>query len=419
MTVNRTRVVVTGRGIISSIGNDVATFWDSLINGRSGIRRITLFDVSEFPTQIGGQIENWDPSPWVDKKEARRISRCSQFAIAAAAQAMEDAGLSRDTLDGENTGVLIGTGYGGIDKAEEGTVQVNSERGWKSVQPFALAGSLPSIPAYHIAQNYNIQGYLGTISAACASSTQAMGEAVELIRRGRLHTVVTGGAEAPLIKVALGGFCAMRGMSTRNDDPEGAVRPFDRNRDGFLMGEGAGIFVLESLEHALARGATIYGEVMGGAATSDAYHIAQPDPNGRGAIRSMKIALKEAGLEPEQINYINPHGPGTPLGDAIEVQAMKDTFGEAIYDIPVSSTKSMVGHGMGGCGALEGMATLLTIENQYLHPTINCTDPEEAFDLDFVPEGRPHEVNYAMSNNFGLGGQNATLIMGRYKNGHN
>ncbi len=412
---NRTRVVITGRGIVSPIGNSIAAYWESLVQGRSGIRKITHFDVSSMPTQIAGQIEDWDPSLWMDKKEARRMSRASQLVIAAATQAMMDADLDDEDLD-EDASVLLGTGYGGIDKAEEGTVQVNGERGWKSIQPFTLAASLPNIPAYHVAQRFNIRGHLSTVSAACASATQAIGEAAELVRRGRTPIVVTGGVEAPVIEVCMGGFCAMRGMSVRNDDPEKAIRPFDKNRDGFLISEGSAVFVLESLDHALARGAHIYGEIVGSASTSDSFHIAQPDPDGRGAIRAMKLAMKDAGLAPDAINYINPHGPGTPLGDMIEINAMKSAFGEAIYDIPVSSTKSMVGHAMGAAGALEGMATLLTIENQTLHPTINCEDPEDT-DLDFVPVSRPHTVNYAMSNNFGLGGQNASLILGRYENG--
>lgn len=413
---NRTRVVITGRGIISPIGNSIAEYWDSLINGRSGIRKITAFDPSAMPTHIGGQIEDWDPSPWIEKKEARRMSRASQFTVAAASQAMSDAGLSETDLD-EDSSVLMGTGYGGIDRFEEAVVQVNGDRGWKAVQPFTLSAALPSIPAYHIAQRYNMRGHLSTIAAACASTTQAIGEAAELIRRGRSNVVVTGGVETPLIEVCLAGFCAMRGMSIKNDDPEGAIRPFDKNRDGFLMAEGAGIFVLESLEHALERGAHIYAEIVGSASTSDSYHIAQPDPEGRGAIRAINLALKDAGITPDAINYINPHGPGTPLGDAVEINVMKSAFGEAIYDIPISSTKSMVGHAMGASGALEGVATLLTIENQRLHPTINCPDPEDP-DLDFVPVSRPHKVNYAMSNNFGLGGQNASIVLARYQNGH-
>ena len=260
---------------------------------------------------------------------------------------------------------------------------------------------------------FGIKGYMSTHSSACATGTQAIIEAAEVIRRGWADTIITGGTEAPVNEVAFASYCQMRGMSTRNDEPKAAVRPFDQNRDGFLIGEGAAIFVLESLEHATRRGATIYAEVMGGASTSDAYHIAQPHPEGDGIIRAMKRACKYSGVSLDKIDYINPHGPGTPLGDRIEVSAMKQTFGEDIYDIPVTSTKSMVGHGMGAAGALEGLATLLILENQCIHPTLNCDDP--AFDLDFVPnQARLAKIEYAMSNNIGLGGQNASLILKRW-----
>src|SRR5688500_5695535 len=272
---NRTRVVITGRGVVSPVGTSIASFWDSLVIGRSGIRRITLFAPSDMPTQIAGELEDWEPSPWIDTKEARRMSRASQFALAAATQAMEDAGLG-DDLDDEAS-VLLGTGIGGVEKSTEGAYQVVSDRGWRAIQPFTLAAALPSIPAYHVAQRFNIRGHLSTVVAACASSTQAIGEAAELMRRGRSEIVVTGGVEAPLIEVCMGGFCAMRGMSTRNDDPEGAVRPFDRNRDGFLMSEGAAIFVLETRDRALARGARIYCDGLAGGSASGAFHVARAD----------------------------------------------------------------------------------------------------------------------------------------------
>jgi 3-oxoacyl-[acyl-carrier-protein] synthase II len=412
----RVRVVVTGRGVISPVGNDVETFWDSLVNGRSGIERVTLFDPSPFPTHIAGEVKDWDPTPWIDRKEARRMSRCSQFAIAAASQAMEDAGLtSTDVNEDDEVGILLGTGAGGFDFSIAGMVGTRSERGWKSISPFTLPGALHNMPGYHIAQTFGIHGYLGTHTSACATGTQAIFEAVELIRRGWAHTVVTGATEAAITDVSFGGYSSMRGMSTRNDDPYAAIRPFDRDRDGFLMGEGAAIFIIESLEHAQARGATIYAEVMGGASTSDAYHMAQPDPEGRGAVRAMQLAAKYSGVSLDQINYINPHGPGTPIGDAVEVKAMKEAFGEHIYDVPISSTKPLFGHAMGAAGALEGLATLLTLETQTIHPTLNCDNPDPEFDLDFVRgEARQAEVNYAMSYNVGLGGQNAALILRRW-----
>ena len=409
----RTRVVITGRGVISPIGNDVETFWDNLVNGRSGVDHVTLFDAASFPTQIAAEVKDWNPSKWINRKEARRMSRCSQFAVVAAEQALKDAGLDQGDFD-EDTGILLGTGIGGFDQAYKGIkARLTSKRGWKAISPFGLPATLPNMSAYHIAVTFGITGYMSTLSAACATGTQAIIEAAEVIRRGWVHTIITGGTEAPINDIAFGSYCQMRGMSTRNHDPKAAVRPFDKERDGFLIGEGAAIFILESLEHALARGAHIYGEVMGGASTSDAYHIAQPHPEGKGVIRAMKRAAQYSGVSLSQIDYINPHGPGTPIGDPIEVQAMKDAFGEDIYDIPISSTKSMVGHAMGAAGALEGLATLLTLENQCLHPTLNCDNP--AFDLDFVPnQARPAKVEYAMSNNIGLGGQNASLILKRW-----
>lgn len=424
----RTRVVITGRGVISPIGHDVASFWDSLINGRSGVERVTHFDPSSFPTHIAAEVKEWEPGKWMDRKEARRMARCSQFAIAAATQAVADAGLTTDELSDEDTGILLGTGMGGFDQSYDGMKALHSERGWKAISPFHLPAAIINMPSYNVAMTFGIKGYLGTHSVACATGTQAIFEAAEVIRRGWAHTIFTGGTEAAINEVAFGGYAQMRGMSTRNDEPHAAIRPFDRDRDGFLMGEGAAIFILESLEHARARGARIYGEVMSGASTSDAFHMAQPDPEGRGAVRAMQRAAQYSGISLDQIGYINPHGPGTPMGDAIEVQAMKHTFGEKIYDIPISSTKSMLGHAMGAAGALEGLATLLTLENQFVHPTINCDNPEEEFDLDFVPHvGRAAHVEYAMSNNFGLGGQNASLILRRwhpngngtgYPNGH-
>ncbi|MGH2542663.1 MAG: beta-ketoacyl-[acyl-carrier-protein] synthase family protein, partial [Ardenticatenaceae bacterium] len=314
MTDDKTRVVITGRGIISPVGNDIASYWDSLTHGQSGVEYVTLFDPSSFPTQIAAEVKEWRADKWIERKEARRMARCSQFAIAAAIQAMEDAGLTESDLD-EGTGILLGTGIGGFDQSYEGMKALHfSERGWKAISPFLLPSSLPNMPAYHIAQTFGIKGYLNTQNAACATGTQAIFEAAEVIRRGWAHTIVTGGTEAAINDVAFGGYTMMRGMSTRNDDPHGAVRPFDKGRDGFLMGEGAAIFILESLEHAQARGARIYGEVMGGASTSDAYHMAQPDPEGSGAMRAMQLAARYSGISLEQINYINPHGPGTPIG---------------------------------------------------------------------------------------------------------
>lgn len=410
----RVRVVVTGRGVISPIGNSIESYWQNLLAGVSGVEQVSLFDASAFPTQIAAEVKGWDPSEWMDRKEARRMARFSQFGLAAATQALTDAEMSAESMD-DGVGILLGTGVGGFDQSYAGMQALHSERGWKGISPFTLPTALANIASYHIAVAHNIKGYLGTYSAACATGTQVIVEAAEVIRRGWAHTLLTGGTEAAINQVAFGGYSTMRGMSTRNEDPHGAIRPFDRDRDGFLMGEGAALFVLEELNHALERGATIYGEVMGGASTSDAYHIAQPHPDGDGIVRALKLASKYSGVSLDQIDYINPHGPGTPLGDAIEVKAFKHAFGERAPQIPISSTKSMVGHAMGAAGALESLAALLTLENQMIHPTINCPNPDPEFGLDFVAEGaRAATVNYAVSSNIGLGGQNAALILGRW-----
>jgi 3-oxoacyl-[acyl-carrier-protein] synthase II len=416
MSSDRTRVVITGRGVISPVGNDVQTFWENLTRGQSGVERVTLFDPSPFPTQIAAEVKEWDPGEWMDRKDARRMARSSQFGIAAATQAMQDAGIDESDVD-EGVGIHLGTGIGGFDQGYEGMMALHlSGRGWKAISPFSLPEALPNMCAFHIARTFGVKGYLSTHTSACATGTQAIFEAAEVLRRGWAHTIITGGTEAQINDVAFGGYCKMRGMSTRNDDPHAAVRPFDQERDGFLMGEGAAVFIIETLEHAQARGARIYAEVLGGASSSDAYHMAQPDPNGEGAVRAMRWAAKYSGVSLDDVDYINPHGPGTPLGDTIEVKAVKMAFGERAREIPMSSTKSMIGHAMGAAGALEGLATLLTLETQCIHPTLNCENPDPEFDLDFVADGpRQARVEIAMSNNFGLGGQNASLILKRWQ----
>lgn len=415
------RIVITGRGTISPIGQDVETFWDNLTAGNSGVEQVTLFDASDFPTTIAAEVKEWDPTPWIDFKAARRMSRSAQFGIAAAQQAVDDAALTPRDFEDDGIGIFLGTGIGGWEVGYEAMKAFHlSNRGWKGINPFQLPETLPNMPAYHIAERFGVLGHLSTHISACATGTQAVVEAAEVIRRGWAHTIITGATEAEINEIAFAGYSRMRGMSTRNHDPHGAVRPFDQARDGFLMGEGAAIFVIEALEHALARGATIYGEILSGASSSDAYHIAQPHPEGAGAIRSIRLAAERSGVELSQIDYINPHGPGTPLGDTVEVHVLKTVFGEGIYDIPVSSTKSMIGHSMGAAGAFEALATLKTLESQTIHPTINCTDPEPGFDLDFVTEGaRPARVEIAMSNNIGLGGQNASLVLKRWNGSSN
>lgn len=410
---NSERVVVTGMGVISPLGNDVQTFWEALLAGRSGVARIESFDVSDFPTQIGAEVKDFDPRAYLGRREAQRMARCTQMAVVATLFALEDAGLQHGFPDPERVGVHLGTAEGGFDMAIEG-MYIMQSKGWRRVMPFALPEALPNMPSHHVSQYFGTLGHLGTCVAACASGTQAIYEAAELIRRGVVDIMITGGTEALINEFAFAGFCAMRGMSTRNDEPERAIRPFDADRDGFLMGEGAAILILERLDHALARGARIYAEVMGGATSSDAHHFAQPDPEGRGAARAMRWAIEAAGLTIDDIDYINAHGTGTPIGDAVETKAIKMVFGERAYEVPVSSTKSMLAHGMGAAGAFEAIACVKTLETQTIHPTINYEKPDPECDLDYVPwEARKATVRYTLSNSFGLGGQNACLVLGR------
>lgn len=406
------QVVVTGLGVITPIGNTIEGYWQALLTGRSGVGRVTCFDASAFPTQIAAEVKDFDPAEYMDRKEARRMARCSQFAIAATRQALTDAGLSDGFADAERVAVLLGTAIGGFEQAYNGILMLQSG-GWKRVNPFAVPSMLPNMPGHHVSTLFGTRGYISTVVTACASGTQAVVEAAHLIHRGVADVVITGGTEALINELTFAGFCAMRGMSTRNDEPERAVRPFDKERDGFLIGEGAGVLILEREDLARDRGARIYCRVLGGAASSDAFHMAHPDPEGAGAVRAMRWALQDAGTNPDEIDYINAHGPGTPVGDAVETKAIKTLFGERAYEIPVSSTKSMIAHGMGAAGALEAIACIKTIETQTIHPTINHEIQDPECDLDYVPEApRPARVRYVLSNSFGLGGQNACLVLG-------
>ncbi len=412
MNPQRARVVITGMGAITPLGLTVEETWQGLIAGRSGIGPITRFDASAFPTRIAAEVKDFDPTRYMHFKEARRIARCTQFAIAAAQEAMADAGLPQPFADEEQVGVLIGTAIGGFDQAQK-AVNTLKERGLSRVSPFALSASLPNMPAHHVSLAFQAKGYNSTVVTACAAGTQAIGEAADAIRRGRAEVMLTGGTEAMITTETMAGFVAMRALSTRND--ETASRPFEASRDGFVIGEGAGIVVLERLEHALGRGARIHAEVLGYAPSSDAFHVASPDPAGRGAMRAMRWALEDAGLSPAEVDYINAHGTGTPVGDPIETHAIKTLFGERAYDVPISATKSMIGHAFGGAGAIEAIACALTIQHKLIHPTINYETPDPACDLDYVPnQARPAEVKVALSNSFGLGGQNACLVLGRF-----
>lgn len=413
---HRTRVVITGLGAISPLGSSLEAYWDGLLQGRSAIRRITQFDPSDLPCQIAGEIPDFCVEDYMERKEARRTPRACQIALAAAVQAVQDAGLPEPMPNPERVGVLFGTVLAGMDHLEEG---MNTLRlhGPGRVNPFTLPSGIPNIPAFMIAERFHALGPNSTITTACATGTQAIGEAAEWIRRGAADVVISGGTEALVTAWAIAGFCAMRALPVNyNHDPQRASRPFDAQREGFVFAEGAAALVLESLEHAQARGARIYAEVAGHASSADAYHIAAPDPEGRGPIRAMRWALQDAGLPPEAVDYINAHGSSTPLNDVIETRAIKTLFGEHAYKLAVSSTKSMIGHPMGAAGALEALACILAIARGWLPPTINLEQPDPECDLDYVPnQARPAEVKVALSNSFGLGGQNACLVLKKFE----
>ncbi len=415
------RVVITGMGAITPLGLNVEDTWQAMAEGRSGVDYITQFDASHFPTSFAAEAKNFDPTQYMPRKEARRIARATQFSLAASMQAMADAGLERfaelalQNGLAQRSGVLLGTSYGGFAAAEY-AIRDYHNRGLSRVNPFALAASLPNMVTSHVCLHYNIQGYTNTICTACASGTQAVGEAAEVIRRGKTDLMLAGGVEGVITEVVLAGFTAMRAISTRNDDPAGACRPFDAERDGFVLGEGAAVFVLERLPRARERGARIYAEVLGYSSSADTYHMAQPDPQGKYAQLAMRWALEDAGVALDEVDYINAHAPGTPLGDAAETVAIKGLFGERAYDIPISSTKSMIGHALGGAGAIEALACIQTIRTGIIHPTINYHTPDPACDLDYVPNvARRSDVRVALSNSFGLGGQNACLVLGRFE----
>ncbi len=411
----RRRVVVTGMGALTPLGLTLEETWEGLLAGRSGVGLITQFDASGLPVRIAGELKNFDPTRYIDFKAARRMARCSQVAIATAQAALADAGLSLPLADEERVGVLVGSAGGGLDRAIAG-IDTFRAKGLARINPFILTSASVNMPSHHVSHWAGARGPISTVVAACATGTQAVGEAAEVIRRGAADVVICGGVEALIHLAPIAGFCAMRALSARNDEPERASRPFDAGRDGFVYSEGGALFVLEALEHARARGARIRAEVLGQASSSDAFHVAQPDPEGMGASRAMRWALDDAGLTPDDVGYINAHGSSTPISDPIETRAIKRVFGERAYEIPISSTKSMIGHAMGGAGAIEAAACVLTVEQGIIHPTINLETPDPECDLDYVPEGaRKADVRFALSNSFGLGGQNACLVLGRFE----
>jgi 3-oxoacyl-[acyl-carrier-protein] synthase II len=409
----RVRVVITGMGAITPLGQGVEELWQHLLAGRSGIATMTLCDTTDYPTKIAGEVKDWNPEVFIERREARRMARFSQFAVAAARQAVEDAGLDLDHIDRERVGVVLGNGNGGYPNIEE-AVRTIVAKGGMRIDPLFMPKSLPNMAAAQIALQLGLKGHNSTVVTACAAGTQAIGEAAEVLRRGRMQVMLTGGSEAGISQLGLGAFSVMRAMSTRNDEPERASRPFDKDRDGFVPAEGAAIFVLETLDHARARGARVLAEVAGAAACADAYHIVMPCADGEGAARTIRWALEDAGERPEDVDYINAHGTSTPLNDAAETAAIKAVLGEHAYQVPISSTKSMIGHALGASGALETVAAVKSIVTGLIHPSANYETPDPDCDLDYVPAGpRRADVRVVLKNSFGFGGQNACLVLRR------
>ncbi len=404
------RVVITGLGAVTPLGNDVASTWEGLVSGRSGIGRITRFDPSPYETQIAGEVKGFDPLVAMDRKDARHTDRFTQLAVAAAAQAITDAKLDTGQAE-DRIGVAIATGVGGLETLIE-QVLVMQKRGPSRLSPFLVPMLMANAASAQVSLQYGLRGPNLTHVSACASSAHALGEGAEMIRRGMAETMVAGGSEAAVIPLAIGAFSSMHAMSRRNGDPRRASRPFDKDRDGFVLSEGAAVVVLEDREHALARGARVYAEIVGYGATADAYHITAPSPEGEGSARAMRMALAEARLAPEAIDYINAHGTSTQPNDREETAAIKQVFGDHAKKLMVSSTKSMTGHMLGAAGALEAIACVLAIQNGCVPPTINYTTPDPALDLDYVPnQARAAKVTTALSNSMGFGGHNASLII--------
>ena len=408
------RVVITGLGVISPLGNDRAAFWDNLIKGKSGIDHIEHFDVSDYPTKIAAQVRDFNPIDYMGRKNARRMDRFAQYACAAARQAVEDAELKINQENAERIGVWIGTGIGGLETNEK-QHEILLTKGPNHISPFLIPMMISNMASGQVSIMLGANGPNGCTVTACAAGTQSIGDAFRIIQNGDADVMITGGAEACITPMALAGFCAMKALSTRNEDPKGASRPFDVQRDGFVMGEGAGIVILEELNHAQERGAEIYAELIGYGAAGDGYHIVQPDPEGRGAAQAFSLALKNAGINPHQVDYINAHGTSTEINDVMDTKAIKKVFGDHAYRIAVSSTKSMTGQPLGAAGAVEFIATVLSCRYDMIPPTINLNNPDPECDLDYVPNtAREKIVNIALSDSLGFGGHNAVLVLKKY-----
>ncbi|HAZ48026.1 MAG TPA: beta-ketoacyl-[acyl-carrier-protein] synthase II [Cyanobacteria bacterium UBA11369] len=413
----RKRVVVTGLGAITPIGNTLAEYWEGLLSGRNGIGPITLFDASRHDCRIAGEVKGFSPHDYMDRKDAKRMDRFAQFGVAASKQAIADGQFVINELNAEQVGVIIGTGVGGL-KVLEDQQEVYLTKGPSRCSPFMIPTMIANMAAGLTAIHIGAKGPNSCTVTACASGANAVGDAFRLIQSGYAQAMICGGTEAAVTPLALAGFAASKALSTRNDDPAHASRPFDRDRNGFVMGEGAGILLLEELEHALSRGARIYAEIVGYGMTCDAYHMTAPVPGGEGAARAMQMAMKDGGITPEQVSYINAHGTSTPANDVTETKAIKKALGDAAYKVAISSTKSMTGHLLGGSGGIEAVAAVMAIANDQLPPTINLENPDPECDLDYVPNhSRAQKVDVVLSNSFGFGGHNVTLAFKKYSQG--
>jgi 3-oxoacyl-[acyl-carrier-protein] synthase II len=411
---NKRRVVVTGLGMISPLGSGNEATWKGLIEGRSGVGRITKFDASAYPCQIAGEVRDFDPEQWIEKKEVKKSDTFIHYAIAAAQMAVDDAKFDPKSIDSDRLGVIIGSGIGGLPLIEEMHKKL-LERGPSRISPFFIPGLIVNLAAGHISIRFGCKGPSSAPATACATGAHSIGDAFKVIARDDADVMFAGGSEAVITALAVGGFSAMRALSTRNDEPERASRPWDLLRDGFVMGEGAGVLILEERESAIARGANIYCEITGYGMSSDAFHITSPSEDGDGMARVMIRALKDAGLKPSDIDYINAHGTSTPVGDKTETIAIKRVFGEDAYKVPISSTKSMTGHLLGAAGGLESAIAAMVVKTGILPPTINYENPDPECDLDYVPNtARTKEVTHVLSNSFGFGGTNATLIFSKH-----
>jgi 3-oxoacyl-[acyl-carrier-protein] synthase II len=410
---NGRRVVITGMGAITPLGNSVSEFWQACVDGRSGIDFVTQFDASGYPSRIAGEVKGFDPLDHMERREARHMSRFSHFAVAASRQALESAELNLERQDRSRVGVILGNGIGGLPSIEQAVHTIRDKSGLR-IDPFFMPKMLPNMAAAQLSLVLGAKGYSNTVITACAAATQAMGDSLDLIRSGRADVVLTGGTEAALCELGLCGFAVMRALSTHNEEPQKASRPFDAERDGFVAAEGAAILVFEDLEHARRRSAPIVAEIAGYGACNDAYHVVAPCADGEGAIRAMGWALEDADVTPDEVDYINAHGTSTKINDSAETLAIKKMFGQQAYRIPVSATKSMIGHAFGAAGALESVACLEAMRHGVIPPTINYEHPDPDCDLDYVPnEARRADVRVALKNSFGFGGQNACLLFER------